>query len=181
VTGARIPRAQSGYADGVAENGARLLGIYLNDHLAGSTTAVELLRRAVGQYEGTPLGEFLAGLRAEIQQDRETLKSIMAANGVEQQRFKLAAAWVAEKAGRLMLNGALLRRSPLTLFAELETLAIGIHGKELLWRALRELAPDEATAGRLDELIERARRQHEDVERHRRAVGARVIAPARVP
>jgi hypothetical protein len=165
----------------MAEDGARHLAIYLNDHLAGSTTAVELLRRAVGQYEGTPLGAFLAGLRAEIQEDRETLKSFMAANGVERQRYKVAAAWVAEKAARLKFNGALVRRSQLTPFVELETLAIGIHGKELLWRALREVAPDDATSAQLDELIARAQRQHEDVERHRRAAASAAIRPARAP
>jgi hypothetical protein len=165
----------------MAEDGARQLAIYLNDHLAGSTTAVELLRRAVGEYAGTPLGEFLAALRAEILQDRDELKSIMAANGVAQQRYKVAAAWVAEKATRLKFNGALIRRSPMTPFVELETLAIGIRGKELLWRALRELAPDEATANRLDELIARARRQQDDVERHRLEAGTGALRPARVP
>jgi hypothetical protein len=165
----------------MAENGARELAIYLNDHLAGSTTAVELLRRAVGEYEGTPLGDFLVGLRREIVQDRDELKSIMAANGIEEQRYKLAAAWVAEKATRLKFNGALVRRSPLTPFVELETLAIGIHGKELLWRALREIAPDENTGRRLDELIARAQRQEDDVERHRLAAGAGALKPARAP
>ena len=165
----------------MAQDGARHLAIYLNDHLAGSTTAVELLRRAVGEYEGTPLGEFLTGLRAEIIQDRDELKAIMAANGIEQQRYKVAAAWAAEKAGRLKFNGALVRRSPLTPMVELETLAIGIHGKEALWRALREIAPDDATAARLDDLIARAQRQQEDVERHRRAAGVGALMPARVP
>ena len=165
----------------MAENGARQLAIYLNDHLAGSTTAVELLRRAVGEYEGTPLGEFLAGLRREILQDRDELKSIMAANGIEQERYKVASAWVAEKAARLKFNGAFVRRSPLTPFVELETLAIGVHGKELLWRALREVAPDDSTARRLDELIARAQRQHEDVERHRREAGTGALRAARVP
>jgi hypothetical protein len=165
----------------MTKGGKRQLAIYMNDHLAGSTTGVELLRRAVGEYEGTPLGAFLAGLRTEIEQDRETLKALMAANGVERQRVKVAAAWAAEKAGRLKFNGALLRRSPLTPFVELETLAVGIHGKELLWRALREIAPDDATAARLDDLIARARRQHEDVERHRLEAGSGAITPARAP
>ncbi len=164
----------------MAEHGGRHLAIYLNDHLAGSTTAIELVRRAVGQYEGTPLGAFLAGLGAEIEQDRDALKAVMAANGIEPQRVKLAAAWAAEKAGRLKFNGALLRRSPLRPFVELEILAVGIHGKELLWRALRANPADDATAARLDELIERARRQHDDVERHRIDAATRALSAARV-
>ena len=147
----------------MGENGDRDLGIYLNDHLAGSTTAIELIGRAVDQYEGTPLGAFLAELGAEIEQDRDVLKAVMAENGIEPQRVKLAAAWAAEKAARLKFSGALLRRSPLTPFVELETLAVGIHGKRLLWQALRANPADDTTVARLDELIARAERQAEAV------------------
>jgi hypothetical protein len=157
----------------------RYLAVYLNDHLAGSTTAIELSRRAVRQYEGTELGAFFAELEREIEADRDTLKAFMKANGVEPQRVKLAAAWAAEKAARLKFNGALLRRSPLTPFVELETLAVGIFGKLLLWRALRAQPADDATAAQMDELITRAERQHDAVERRRVEAGANVLGPAR--
>ena len=163
----------------MGENGARHLGIYLNDHLAGSKTAIELVGRAVKQYKGTQLGDFFARIGAEIEQDRDTLKAVMAANGVQVQRYKLAGAWAAEKAARLKFNGALLRRSPLTPLVELETLVVGIHGKEGLWRALRENAADVAAAARFDELIDRARRQHDDVDRQRIEAGKRAVSPAR--
>jgi hypothetical protein len=163
----------------MADDGARFLGIYLNDHLAGSTTAIEMVRRASEQYKGTPLGDFFAAIGVEIERDRDTLKAVMAANGVEVQRYKLAAAWVAEKAARLKFNGALVRRSPLTPLVELETLAVGVHGKESLWRALRANAPDDAAGARFDELIERARSQREDIEQQRLEVGKRALSPAR--
>ena len=163
------------------DDGRRFLGTYLNDHLAGSTTAIELVRRAIGQYEGTELGSLFATLGAEIEEDRAALRAVMAENGVGPQRVKLAAAWAAEKAGRLKFNGALLRRSPLTPLVELETLAVGIHGKLLLWRMLRAQAPDDATAARLDDLIARAERQRETVEHHRVEAGRRALAQARVP
>ena len=41
----------------------RYLAVYLNDHLAGSTAIVELVRRAAREHEGTELGGFLARLR----------------------------------------------------------------------------------------------------------------------
>ena len=66
----------------------RYLGIYLNDHLAGSTVGIELARRGAKEYGGTELGAFFAGLAAEIEEDRETLKALMAANGVPPQRDK---------------------------------------------------------------------------------------------
>jgi hypothetical protein len=159
----------------------RHLAIYMNDHLAGSTGAIELARRAAQQYQGTPLGEFFSEIGAEIEQDRSTLKDFMAANGIEEDSYKLAAAWVFEKAARLKFNGALLRRSPLTPLVELETLAVGIHGKELMWRALRAGSVDEATAARLDELIARAQRQRDAVERQRVEQASGALSTARAP
>jgi hypothetical protein len=154
----------------------RYLGVYLNDHLAGATGAIELTGRAVRQYEGSGLGAFFSGIRTEIQEDRATLEAIMARNGISHQRHKHAAAWLAEKLGRLKFNGALLRRSPLTPFVELEALAIGIHGKLLLWRALQAQPPDPATAAQVDYLIERAERQFEAVEQHRIELGRTTLA-----
>jgi hypothetical protein len=37
----------------------KLLGIYLNDHLAGATIGLELSRRARGSNEGNEYGEVL--------------------------------------------------------------------------------------------------------------------------
>jgi hypothetical protein len=157
----------------------RQLAIYLNDHLAGSTGGIELVRRAVGEYEGTELGTFFAEIGAEIDQDRDALKAIMAENGVAPDSIKIAAAWAAEKVGRLKFNGALLRRSPLTPLVELETLALGITGKLALWRALREQPADAQAGARLDELIARAERQLESVERRRREAARQALMPAR--
>jgi hypothetical protein len=143
------------------------LAVYLNDHLAGSAGAIELVRRAARQYGGSELGAFYTELEMEIEQDRDTLQEIMARNGIEPDRVKLAVAWVTEKAARLKFNGALLRRSPLTPFVELEVLAIGIHGKLLLWKALQVQPPDPATEAQLDALVERAQRQHDKVAQRR--------------
>ena len=79
-----------------------LLATYLNDHLAGATAGVELARRARGQNEGTPLGRFLEGLAAEIEDDRETLKAVMARLEVGTDRLKVVAGWV----GGLLHGGA---------------------------------------------------------------------------
>jgi hypothetical protein len=153
----------------------RYLGVYLNDHYAGSTGAIELVRRAARQYEGSELGAFFSRMGAEIHEDRKTLEAIMARDGISRQRHKRAAAWLAEKAGRLKFNGALLRRSPLTPFVELETLAIGINGKLLLWRALQAAPPDPETAAQVDYLVERAEQQLAEVERRRIETGRQAL------
>jgi hypothetical protein len=152
------------------------LGVYLNDHFAGATGAVELIRRAERQYDDG-LGEFFARIGAEIEEDRRTLEAIMARNGVTRQRGKHVAAWLAEKLGRLKFNGALVRRSSLTPLVELETLAIGVQGKLALWRSLRAAPPDPATAAQIDHLIERAERQFEEIERRRVEVARAALGP----
>ncbi len=152
--------------------GARLLAIYLNDHLAGSTAAIERVRRAAREHGSTELGAFLSRLAAEIAEDRQSLRRVMAAAGARPQRAKIAVAWIAEKAGRLKPNGRLLRRSPLSPFLELEAAEVGIYGKLLLWQALRDQRPVGSAVVDLDDLIARAQRQLGDVERHRIAASS---------
>jgi len=146
----------------------RYLAVYLNDHLAGSTAIVELVRRAAREHEGTELGEFLTRLGAEISQDRQALRRVMDAAGARPDRVKILAAWAAEKVGRLKLNGQLTGRSPLSSLVELEAVEVGVYGKLLLWQVLRDRRPPGAGAVDLDELIRRAQRQLDEVERHRR-------------
>ena len=154
----------------------RFLAVYLNDHLAGATLAVELVRRASGEYAGTELGGFLARLATEIAEDREALRRVMDAAGARPDMAKIAVAWVGEKAGRLKLNGRILGRSPLSPVGELETRAIGITGQLLLWRLLRERQLPGSAAVDLDDLIARAERQREEVEQHRIAAAAALDA-----
>lgn len=154
----------------------RYLAVYLNDHLAGSTGIVELVRRAAREHAGTDLGAFLTRLGREIAEDRRALRGLMRATGTRPQVAKVAAAWAAEKAGRLKLNGRLLKQSPLSPLVELEAIETGVYGKLLLWQALRDRRPPGSAAIDLDELIARARGQLSDVERHRLAAGAALTA-----
>jgi hypothetical protein len=159
-------------------SGPELLTTYLNDHLAGSMGAIELVRRAAREHEGTELGAFLSRLAREIEEDRQALRRVMAAAGAGTQHEKLVLAWVAEKVGRLKLNERLLHRSPLSPFIELETLEVGIYGKQLLWQALREHRPPGSEAVDPDELIARAERQRAEIEEHRLVAAAALIRTA---
>lgn len=51
---------------------------------------------------------------------------------------------------------------------ELEAVEVGIYGKRLLWQVLRDRRPPGTGAVDLYELIRRAQRQLDEVERHRR-------------
>jgi hypothetical protein len=145
--------------------------VYLNDHLAGSTAVIELVRRGAREHEGTELGAFLTRLGGEISQDRQALRRVMDAAGARPDVLKILAAWAAEKVGRLKLNARLTGRSPLSPFIELEAVEVGIYGKLLLWQVLRDRHPAGAGAVDLGELIGRAERQLGEVERHRRDAG----------
>jgi hypothetical protein len=154
----------------------RLLSIYLNDHMAGSTGAVELARRAAAANRESAYGESLAQLRTEIEEDRTALAGIMRALDVGQDRARSALAWSAEKLGRLKLNGQLTGYSPLSRLEELEILTLGVTGKLGLWEALREAAPTGLSGEDLERLIERAHSQRERLEGLRRRAASEAFA-----
>jgi hypothetical protein len=157
------------------------LAIYLNDHLAGATIGVELARRAARENEGTELGEFLRGLRTEIEEDRAQLITLMRALKIPRSRPKEATAWTLEKLGRLKLNGQVTGYSPLSRLLELEGLAAGIEAKRALWAALAERSREDDSLRRLDydALLERARRQRETLEPHRLGAAAEALVGGR--
>ena len=136
---------------------AEVLGIYLNDHLAGATAGVELARRLRRSNRDDPeFGPALAEVCAEIEADRETLRAVMDRLGVTQGRLKPLAATLGERVGRLKLNGRLRGYSPLSRLAELELLQVGVAGKRRLWRALEHTHANELSDFELGALAERA-------------------------
>ncbi|MDX6586890.1 MAG: hypothetical protein QOI31_1363 [Solirubrobacterales bacterium] len=144
----------------------KLLGIYLNDHLAGSVVGVELAKRAASNNEGTELGDFLAELAEDIEEDRDALKSVLDHFGVTENRVKMPIAWAAEKVGRLKPNGQITGYSPLSRLIELEGLALGVTGKLALWRSLAATQSDLGAFG-LETLIARAESQQDGLEKWR--------------
>ncbi len=122
----------------------KLLGIYLNDHLAGSTAGVELARRAAGSNEGNELRSVPG--RCSPGRSRRTatsLKDIMRRLEYGEDIPKKVGAWTFEKIGRLKPNGQLTGYSPLSRVVELEGLALGITGKLALWKSLQEIVDEE--------------------------------------
>jgi hypothetical protein len=139
----------------------KLLRIYLQDHLAGSTGGLELARRARGANKDTAYGPPLAELADEIEADRRSLESIMDELGFGADRAKNVAFWAAEKAGRLKLNGQFKGYSPLSRMIEIEGLITGVNAKLSLWRTLLDVADSvpELDADRLARLRDRAEQQ----------------------
>ncbi|MET8247636.1 hypothetical protein ABZV31_26415 [Streptomyces sp. NPDC005202] len=153
--------------------GQALLGIYLNDHLAGATAGTDRARHLATACRGSQIGAAMAPVAAEIAEDRKALMGIMRRLDIPIRRYKVYAGRLGERAGRLKSNGRLVRRSPLSSLLELELLQIGVHGKTCAWQVLRRLSErdERLDAQLLDGLLERARGQLHTIDeiRHRQA------------
>lgn len=154
----------------------KLLRIYLNDHFAGSVAGFELAKRTQANNEGTPLGDYLVGFMQEVREEQATLETLLDSIEATPDRLKQMAAWIAEKAGRLKLNGQITGYSDLSRLLELEGLCLGVEGKVSLWRSLKQVAGHHPMLAvtELDDLIARAETQREKLEEFR--LGAAAVA-----
>jgi hypothetical protein len=168
-------RRRKSYSFGSRREGAscqsmtfRLLRIYLQDHHAASAGGVALARRALGPSH--PLAK-------QIARDRDALERVMRQLAVTPSALKVGTVRVAELVGRLKLNGRIFERSPLSSVVELETLVVGVRGKEALWTALQRAGISLEDVD-LDALVESARAQGAELETLRLSAAATAFAPA---
>lgn len=138
------------------------LTIYLQDHLAGATAAIELLR-VMGE-RNDPLGSSAKHLLTEVQVDRETLQTLAHKVGSGEHVIKEVASWLSEKATKLKFDHSMA--NPFGTFQAIEFLSLGILGKLALWRALEilSLSDNRLSGVPFDELVSRAKAQFSDVE-----------------
>ena len=150
---------------------------YLNDHLAGSVAALELLDHVVETYAGKPLERFFRELRDDIRSDQEQLEELIAKLGLKESTVRKAGAWIAEKFSRPKIDLESDSKSELGLFLALEALVLGITGKRSLWRALEAASRLVPALARLDYsgLEKRAIDQCERVEARRLEIGRSVF------
>ena len=112
---------------------------YLKDHYAGGVGALELIEHSIETHKGTPLAAFFTELHGDIKSDHDQLQKLMTALGVANSDARNAGAWLAEKFSRAKLGFSGSSGSGLRLLQTLESLALGITGKRLLWRALHAI------------------------------------------
>jgi hypothetical protein len=145
------------------------LTTYLNDHLAGSVVALQLLDHLAEDGAGTAETSLLADVHADIEADRQELEAFMAQLGITVSAPRTATGWLVEKLSEIKLHlddggdGALRR------LEALETVSLGITGKQALWDALAAVAEDAPRLNGLDyaRLTRRAETQRGVVERLR--------------
>jgi hypothetical protein len=153
------------------------LSDYLNDHLAGSVGALELLDRLIETYEGKPLEKFFRDLRQDVESDQAQLKELMQKLGVGESTVRKAGAWLAEKLSRPKIDLENGSQDDTGLFLALEALILGITGKRSLWRALHAASRAVPALARVDYsgLEKRAIEQCERVEARRLEVARTVF------
>jgi hypothetical protein len=151
------------------------LSTYLQDHLAGAAHAIDLVEFMRDQHPTDELGQFAAGLLVEINADRDKLRQLADRVGAGSSSIKEITARISEKFARLKLRHD--AEGGLGIFEALEFLAIGIHGKLELWRALEAIAAVDPRLKDMDfaHLADRAENQHAEVEKHRLRVAYRVF------
>jgi hypothetical protein len=154
------------------------LATYLNDHLAASVVALEILQHL--ETEASDLIPNLGELRVDIESDRDQLKALMARVGIAESRVRKVTSWIVEQVTEAKFEADDESKGSLRRLERLEALAIGIDGKSALWRALNaaaEIAP-ELRGVDYEHLIQRAQDQRSRVERFRLQAGRLALAPA---
>jgi hypothetical protein len=144
---------------------------YLNDHLAGSLSALELIEHWTHEHKGKPLGDFFVDIQSDIRADQNKLREVMRALDVEESKVRQAGAWLGEKIGRVRTIIAGNEPHGLGLVLTLEGLIMGVLGKKLLWAALAAVDLPKLKTFEFGELQRRAEQQLErlDAERIRAA------------
>ena len=152
------------------------LHVYLNDHLAGSVAAIELVDDLIEHHPTHRLAKFFNDMRDEIAADQETLRSLLEKLGREESSVRKAGAWLGEKLGRAKLRFS--GESSIGLMQALEALVLGVTGKQLLWRSLAVISSNivELQGTDFAELESRAKLQIEQLEAERLQVSREVLS-----
>lgn len=124
-----------------------LLAIYLADHDAAASGAVALARRAARNVRHPGTAEQLAQIVDDLVHDRSVVRKLMAVIDARPTRWKVVAAGMAERVGRLKLNGRIQGYSPLSQVWELEALLDAVAGKRRLWQMVADVPGLESAAG----------------------------------
>jgi hypothetical protein len=110
----------------------------------------------------------------QIARDRVALERVMQQLSVSPSAVKVGMVRMLELLGRLKLNGRLFKRSRLSSVVELETLVVGVRGKEALWTSLQQAQVSLKDIS-LDELVESARAQGDELESLRLSAARRAF------
>lgn len=116
------------------------IATYLNDHLAGSVVALELLEYLEKADAASEFQQFFREMRTDITADRRELEGLMQQLNVAVSSMRQAIAWLAEKSTQIKLRLDDPADGSLRFLEAVEGVALGVDGKRALWRALNAAA-----------------------------------------
>ncbi len=153
---------------------------YLNDHLAGASGALVLIRHLIDTLEEPQAVDFFVELETDVKVDRQLLEQLLTTAGLRPSGALKTAGKVTARLGFLKLMWEGFEPGGLGLFEALEMLALGVQGKRLLWVALREISGDYPGWADIDfpGLEREALRQRDGVEIWRIEAARSTFAPA---
>lgn len=151
--------------------------VYLTDHFAGATAGLQVVDAAADRHRSDELGEFFSPLAAEIRQDKDTLKGLMTAMGVDESGAKLTLARLSTVFSAPKFSGRGIENDYLGDFTALEMLSIGVEGKLCMWKALEKVSGDYPALAELDitELRARATDQRSRIEAKRLEIAVQAL------
>jgi hypothetical protein len=145
------------------------LATYLNNHLAASVTALELLSSLETAQANTDIERFASELHAEIEAEQQELEDLIDRLQITKNKPHQAAGWLAEKFTQIKLRLDDSSDGTLHLLESLELLLIGIEGKRGLWSALAHTAVPGLHLTDYERLAKRSEEQQQRVEAMRLA------------
>jgi hypothetical protein len=153
----------------------RALIAYLRDHLSGSDTAIQVVRRLASTRHSTERWPLFRRLSKELEEERSVVRSLLTRLGASGRSMKRVASYAS---GAMLSVTAGGEPGDLSLLRTLEALAVGVQGKRCLWRALQNLPtmPSPAEAMSFVDLEAMAVRQWEAIEECRRGLVARTFS-----
>ena len=153
------------------------MAVYLNDHLAGSVGALQLVEHVIKATSGTALETFFKDMFVEVKKDQTTLEELMSHLDIQQSGFRKTTAWLMEKAALIKLGPDLKKDGNFGIFQAIEGLALGIKGKKKLWQSLAQVVAPDSLPEKFDfpHLERRADEQYEKIEEKRMAAARRAL------
>src|SRR4051794_17542321 len=103
------------------------LSTYLNDHLAGSVAALEMLAQLETSHRDTDMERVFASLIVDISADRDELLSLMGRLNIGVSTSRSVTGWLADKATQLKLRLDDPRKGALRLLESVEAVSLGIE------------------------------------------------------
>ena len=148
----------------------RTFAAYLEDHLVGSGAGLSVARRLRRAHLGNELGAAMLRLEVQIEDEQRVLRTAIGRLGGTVSGPGLVGQVLGLAAGLATTARRVVLPEPVpSLLKDLESLAVGVWGKRLLWGALARRAMEDPRLAdiEIEQLVEQAEAQEFEILRLR--------------